>query len=271
MTPLNHTSNLYFKREDLNPTGSAKDRAISQQIENLVRKNFHSAVISSSGNAAISAIHYCQQSNIPLTIFLSPKIDPNKLKLIQQRHPKIHFSPKPVSDAFKFSKANSSYYLRQSTDPTALKGYQQISKELISQLPQITSIFIPVGSGTTLLGLSQTLPNNVKIFAAQPASYCPISSLFDRDYQPEQSTITDALSVKSLPLKSSVITAIRQSRGRGIVVQNQSVMDAQTTLLNLEINCSPEGALAYAAFLKTQKIKSDPGDYPVILITGTQR
>ena len=39
MTPLVKIDNLYFKREDLNPTGSAKDRAIPLQIENLIKVN----------------------------------------------------------------------------------------------------------------------------------------------------------------------------------------------------------------------------------------
>jgi len=64
-------------------------------------------VISSTGNAAISASYYCQQANIPLTIFVSPKIKPNKLSLIKGH---IIQSPQPISDAIKFSKANHAYF-----------------------------------------------------------------------------------------------------------------------------------------------------------------
>ena len=44
-TPLIKLENIYFKREDLNKTGSAKDRAIIFQIENLKKQGFKSAVI----------------------------------------------------------------------------------------------------------------------------------------------------------------------------------------------------------------------------------
>ena len=71
--------NFYLKREDQNPTGSAKDRALIAQIQNLIEKKITNAVISSTGNAAISAAYFCQKQGINLTIFVSPKINLKKL------------------------------------------------------------------------------------------------------------------------------------------------------------------------------------------------
>ncbi|MFA4826869.1 MAG: PLP-dependent lyase/thiolase [Candidatus Shapirobacteria bacterium] len=271
MTPLIKLDNYYFKREDQNQTGSAKDRSISLQVEHLLQNNFHSAVISSSGNAAISAIFYCRQKNVNLTIFLSPKINIHKLELIKKETSSFHLTNTPNSDAFKYAKNHQAYLLRQSTDPIALTGYQQIAEEIIEQLPKVTSIFVPVGSGTTLLGISQKLPSTVKIFAVQPASHCPISSVFDQKYSPETKTITDALSVKLLPLKPKVITAIKKTNGSGFVVQNKAVVSSQDYLISQKIITSPEGALALAGLSKAQKNKADIGNYPVLLLTGAAR
>lgn len=268
MTPLTKLGNIYFKREDQNPTGSVKDRAVALQVEYLKKNGYSSAVISSSGNAAISALHFCQQHQINLTIFVSPKINPAKLKLLSSAT--IITTPKPISSAFNFAKTNHAYLLRQSTDPVTLTGYQTIAKELIDQLPQITSIFLPVGSGTTLLGISQALPPSVKIFAVQPASHCPISGIFDTNFTPETETVTDSLSVKFLPLKSQVLAAVRQSSGQGIVVQNQAIVETQKFLFQNQISTSAESALALAGLFKIQK-QLIAGQFPVILFTGTQR
>lgn len=265
MTPLSKIDNLYFKREDLNPTGSAKDRALPFQIQNLLNNNFTSAVISSTGNAAISAAYYCQKENIPLTIFVSPKINTNKLSLIKGN---IIKSLKPISDAIKFSKANHAYLLRQSTDISAQTGYGEIAKEILIQLPQTTSIFIPVGSGTTLLGIAKVLPDNVKIFAAQPASNPTICSAFDQNYTPETETVTDALGVKYLPLKNEVINAIKIHQGLGVVVKNIDTIKHLDFVK--QFNASPESALTLAAYYQI-KSKAEVGDYPVILLTGTKR
>lgn len=255
MTPLIKLDHFYLKREDQNITGSAKDRAIPFQIENLKKLGFKSAVISSTGNAAISALYFCKKNNIDLTIFLSPKTDKHKLELIKKENKNIIFSDKPISDAFKFSKKNNAYFLRQSTDQTALLGYQTIGEEIIKQSPKITSIFIPVGSGTTLLGISQKLPSSVKIFSVKPKT----------------TDLTDALTVKFQPLKNKIASVVKNSGGSELVIDNQKIISAQKILEGNKIFVSPEGALALAGYFETLKNKVKIGNYPVILLTGTQR
>jgi threonine dehydratase len=266
MTPLVKIVNVYFKREDFNITGSAKDRSLELQIKNIIKHKLLSAVISSTGNAAISAQYYCQKYGINLTIFVSPHTDKSKLKLIAN----YIISPKPISDAFKYAKQNHAYLLRQSTDPIALEGYGKIAKEIIKQLPNVSSIFIPVGSGTTLLGISQKLPKSIPIFAVQPASHCPIASIFDRDFIVENFSITDALGAKLLPLKNQVVQVIKDRLGQGIVVQNKEVLSAQNYLQTNSIETSAEGALTLAGLNKI-KSQANIGLFPVIILTGAKR
>ncbi len=270
-TPLVQLDNFYLKREDQNITGSAKDRAIPFQIENLKKNGFTQAVISSTGNAAISAAHFCHQENIKLTIFLSPHIAPEKLNLLKKYDHEIILSHQPISDAVKFSKSLHAYLLRQSTDPSSLIGYQTIAQELAEQLPQITSIFIPVGSGTTLLGISQKLPKNVKIFGAQSAANPTVSKIFDPNFTPENRLITDALSVKFLPNKDKVINAIKNSSGSCLTIQNENIVTADSYLKSKDIITSLEGALSFAAYQKAQKNNLNIGQYPIILLTGAKR
>lgn len=257
MTPLIKIGQIYFKREDQNITGSAKDRAISLQVETLIKQNYKEAVISSTGNAAISAQYFCNKYNIPLKIFVSPKTNPKKLKLIKN----YTISLKPISDAFKYAKSNNAYLLRQSTDPTSIFGYGNLGKEILEQLPQTTSIFVPCGSGTTALGIASESKN---VFIVQPASHCPLASIYDKNFTPETGTITDALGAKLLPLKRHIIKEIKY----GVVVQNQDVINAQKFLIENNIITSPEGALALAGYYK---MKEFSGNYPVILLTGAKR
>lgn len=270
-TPLVKIDSFYLKREDQNPTGSAKDRAIPSQIANLLQLGFSKAVISSTGNAAISAAHFCQINQIELTIFLSSNVNQAKLTLLKNYSSEIILTPKPISEAFKYSKKNQSYLLRQSTDPSALIGYQQISLEILKDLPQITSIFIPVGSGTTLLGISKKLPQPVKIFAVQSAPNCPISKYFDQNFIPENRLITDALSAKFIPQKNQIISTIKKSNGSAFTIQNEAILLANQLLESNHIITSLEGSLALAGYQKAIKNKVDVGQFPVILLTGTKR
>jgi threonine synthase len=271
MTPISTIAEVSFKLESTNPSGSAKDRALPLQIDRLKSLGFTEAVISSSGNAAISAAHFCQLEKIPLTIFLPSHVNPHKLKLIKSFKFPIVLSPQPNSQAFRFSKTKGAYYLRQSTDPSARIGYSQIGTEINSQYPQATSLIIPVGSGSTLLGISDTLLPTIKLIAAQPASSAPICSHFDSNFDPETFTVTDALSVKMLPLKSVIIDVL-SSRGRGVVVQNDLTQQAVTWLKDNDLNASAETALCLAALWKLRANHSDLlGPNPLILATGCLR
>ncbi len=270
-TPLVKLDNFYLKREDKNVTGSAKDRSLPLQIDNLKKNGFTKAVISSTGNAAISAAYFCQQKKVELTIFLSPKISPQKLSLLKQFPSEIIFSIKPISDAIKFSKLSQSFLLRLSTDPISLIGYQQIGQEIIDQLPKVTSIFIPIGSGTTLVGLSQKIPKKIPIFGAQSAANCPISKLYDQDFTPEVRLITDALSAKYLPLKNKLIENINNHQGYVFTIQNQAIVSASHYLESKNIITSLEGALSFSAYQKALKNNYPVGDFPVILLTGSKR
>jgi threonine synthase len=270
-TPLIKLDNFYLKREDQNVTGSAKDRALPFQIKTLKKNGFTQAVISSTGNAAISAAHFCQQNNISLTIFLASNISPEKLTLLKKFDHEIIFSQKPISEAIKFAKTQKVYLLRQSTDPSALTGYQQIAEDLITQLPQITSIFIPIGSGTTLLGIAKKLPKNVKIFGVQSSANPTISKFFDTNFLPEDRLITDALSVKFLPNKNKIIKTIKDSNGFSFTLQNRQIVDTDALLQSKNISTSLEGSLAFAAYQKAIDKNYEVGDYPVILLTGAKR
>lgn len=271
-TPLQKLGKAYLKREDQNLTGSVKDRALPVQIQNLEKQGFKKAVISSSGNAAISAIHFCQPKNINLDIFLSPKIDSKKRKKIEELTPNLHFSPTPIKEAFRFSKKENAYLLRQSTDPSALKGYQNLGEEICHQLPQVSAIFFPVGSGTTLLGtslgISESSSPAIKFFAVQPASHSPIASIFDPNVKKEEESSTDALSVKFLPLKEKIIKTISESNGDAFVISEKKLQKARLILEKNNIFTSFEGALAYAGYKKAKSLKIKLGDNPVIILTG---
>ncbi len=94
---------LIIKREDKNPSGSLKDRGMAYLISKEFSLGNKNLVLSSSGNAAISAANYCELADINLTVFISPKTEPKKIDCLKQTKVKIIFSKRAVSDAVKFS------------------------------------------------------------------------------------------------------------------------------------------------------------------------
>lgn len=270
-TPLIKIDSIYFKCEYKNPTGSHKDRAFAYQISQLYKKGIKKAVISSSGNAAISAVNYCRIAGIKLQIFVSGKINRNKLNVLEKLGCNITTTPKPVSDAFKFGKKNNAYNLRQSTDPNAPVGYQDIAAEIIKEVNTPDGVFLPVSSGTAAVGISmgfEKLNHTVPVHAVQTDTVHPISSVFDKNFQKSSNiSLADAIVAKFTPRENEVIKIIQKTHGWGWVISNNQMNIAHDWLQSHDLKCSYEGASALAALWKARE-NGFSFKNPVCLLTG---
>lgn len=256
-TPLIKIDDIYFKCEFENPTGSHKDRAFAYQISKLKEQGINRAVISSSGNAAISAANYCKLANIELTVFVSANINKNKLKVLENLNRKIITTPRPISDSVKYAKEQKAYNLRQSTDPNAPIGYGSIAVEIINLgvLPDV--IFLPVSSGTALVGIAEgfeKLKHKVSIHAVQTDVVHPIAGFFDKNFQiGSKKSLTDAIVARYTPREDEVIQIIKKTDGWGWVISNQEMEKSRAWLLSHNLDCSYEGAAALAAYWKAKE------------------
>lgn len=270
-TPLVKIDNVYFKCEFGNPTGSHKDRALALQITKLQIKKISEAVISSSGNAAISAAYYCKLAGIKLNIFISPNINKNKLEALKEIDCEIFQTPKPINASMKFARENNAFNLRQSTDPNALIGYEPIAKEIIQENVVPDAFFIPVSSASSLVGIAlgiEKLGYRVPIHAVQTDAVHPISGMFDKDFQvSERKSLADAIVARYTPRESAAIKIIRQTDGWGWTISNSEMEKGRSWLLSHNLDCSYEGAATIAALWKAEK-KGYKFKNPICLLTG---
>lgn len=270
-TPIIKLDGIYFKCEYENPTGSHKDRAFFGQIAQLKKQGVTKAVISSSGNAAISAAYYCNLEKIDLTVFISPNININKLKVLENLKCQIITTQKPISDAFKFAKENGAYNLRQSTNKNASIGYETIATEIVNAGVSPDAIFIPVSSGTAFVGISggfEKAGYKIPINAVQTDAVNPIASQFDGNFKTTgEKSLADAIVAKFTPREDEIIKIIKETNGSGWVITNPEMRNARDWLINHKINCSYEGAAALAALWKAKRNGFELKN-PVCLLTG---
>ncbi len=270
-TQLKQVEGIYFKCEYENPTGSHKDRAMAYQVSKLEEKGIKKAVISSSGNAAISASHYCRLAGIKLTVFVSPKIKSQKLNQLKKLSCQIISTLKPISSAFQFAKTNQAFNLRQSKDENALIGYMTLPCELIETGINIDAIFLPVSSGATVCGMVRGYQKAGKklpaIHVVQTEAVHPLSSLFDKKYSETKNSLADAIVAKYSPLYAEIIEYVKKSKGFGWVISDQEMIVAQKWLLQNDLHCSYEGAAALAALWKAEK-QGMKYHHPVCILTG---
>jgi len=270
-TPIRQINGVYYKLETANPTGSVKDRGISFQVWKAIGTGFSKFCISSSGNAAISAVTYVGLAGGTLDVFVSRKINKGKLKKIIGKDVKVHFSQKAVSECMQFAQKTNAYNLRASQDPNGWVGYMSVAYELDFKLGKLGAVFIPVSSGTLFYGVARGFDKigYLPTLHAVQTPYCNfIASKFDKDFKPSQSSLADALVAKTTPLKSGVVSLIKKSKGFGWVVSDNEIKKAWVELYGKGLDTSYEGAACLAAYRKALGKKFKVKEPIVCLITG---
>ncbi len=266
-------NSIYLKREDKNPTGSFKDRSLAYQLSYYFQQGKKKFAISSSGNAAISAINYAKLFPSTLHVFVSNNIPSEKnqrLKSTSCKH--IHYSSRPKQDAIKFAKNNNAVLLRGSTDNTALVGFKSIAYDLTDQAPNADSIFIPCSSGTSTLGIYRgykDLKSPIPQFhIAQTTKTHPIAKEFQNDLKKTNSSLASAIVDRVAHRKDSVVKLIIETGGSGWIIRDNEIVSAINALkkyCNLDV--TNDAAVSLAALIKALKNNWEIKN-PVLIISG---
>lgn len=285
-TPLHHYTSdevqMILKREDLNPTGSHKDRGIAYQIAYHLNEGAKHFVISSSGNSSISAVNLLRNREVQLDLFLPEGLNDSKEARLSKllngaTNIQIHYSKRAKKDAIQFAKSSGGILLRGSTDRTGTIGYRTIAYELHKQSQESTDIFIPTSSGTTLVGIYEgysrlldrgEISSMPRIHACQTTKIHTFAKYFDSSFTPTESSIVTSIVDRVGHRKNEVLKALEESNGKGWIVGDDLIQMEFEKLHENQFTLSHESALAVAAAKSAAEVYEM--HRPIILATGTE-
>lgn len=267
-------NSVYFVDETKNPNQSFKDRSLAFQLSYYYSQNKTNFVISSSGNAARSAIAYAKLiPDAKLDVFVSDSIPNYKLnKLGSGKDIKIHKSNRAKSDAIKFSYSTGAINLRGSKDDNASIGFRTLGEHIYNNIPDADAIFVCCSSGTSTLGIYEGIKEcglRVPAIHIVQTSYIhPIAEEFDRDFVEQDSSLANAISDRVAHRKNEVIEIITQTNGGAWIVDDNDIKIAKDELIKLAIDIEGYNAyVSFAGFMKAIK-KGLSFKKPVCILTG---
>lgn len=254
---------VYIKREDLNPTGSWKDRASAYKISQLKDAKVLHAVISSSGNAAISLLTYANQlyPEITLHVIVSEaNAAKSKIKIIQSLIGSKHklylernLKKKRAEVISKYKAVN----LGASLDNDLVKSYWSLGLELANHLKnRVTKndvIYIPASSGTAAVGIVQGLTMKLaehqvpRIVLCQTQSVNPIVQLLGESLQSYHSSLADSIIDRTCLRSPQLLQIIKNTNGSAYAITDVELEKARTELLTKYPDVSYTSLLSYAA------------------------
>lgn len=289
---------LHFKLENLNPTGSYKDRFAAMFVSLLQSRNIPVCLATSSGNTGAALAAYCAAANIKCVLAIVDGAPVSKIKQMQVYGASTYMikdfgkDVKVTNEVFDFLEMTaasmdiplpiSAYHYCSE----GMVGVQTISYEIMEEMEgAVDHIFVPAGGG----GLTLAIARGVKVSAAQkqdkqmsrvncvqPRGNDTIASaLRNRSGKAtpiaQSTTTVSGLQVPSVLDGNEVIVECLDLGGNGYVVDDDLIFEIQRKLALQEgIFCEPAGAVALAGLvLAAGREEVNSKDKVVCLITGS--
>lgn len=174
-TPITFAPNLsakeknkiYLKREDLQPIFSFKNRGAYNKIVNLSSDQQKRGVIAASaGNHAQGVASACKKLKINCTIVMPITTPEIKIKDVKRFGAKIIQYGDDVNSALEkaksISKKRQLAFVHPFDDPYTIAGQGTIGKEILEDNNNFDAIFVPVGGGGILAGISSWIAQHDK-------------------------------------------------------------------------------------------------------------
>ena len=92
-------TNIFYKLENLNYTGSHKDRECKYILSKQQNRNYNSVGCASTGNLAISLAYFAKKYNKNCHIWIK-KYTPKKIKILKNFNPKIYIKNQSLNKLY---------------------------------------------------------------------------------------------------------------------------------------------------------------------------
>ena len=169
-------SNLFFKCENFQKTGSFKIRGATNSILQLNDTEIKNGIITtSSGNHGAAVAFIADKIGTSSKIIMPNNTPKNKIENVQRYGGEIFYCEpniKSREDALeKMVQKSGGSIIHPYNDEKIIAGQGTAAKELIEKVPDLDAIICPVSGGGLLSGTLLTAKNlkpGIKVFGAEP-------------------------------------------------------------------------------------------------------
>lgn len=272
-TPLlPYGEKLWLKPESLQPVGSFKIRGAANAVAALAP----SAVIThSSGNHGRALAYAGKRLGIPVTVVMPDTSPPVKIDGVAGLGAEIVI----VAPAQRAAAAQQLAAERDATlvppfdHPLVIAGQGTIGLEVLTDLPDVEVILVPVGGGGLISGVTaavKALHPATRVIGVEPELAAEAKESLERgqltEWPTEQTYRTVADGVRTAP-SALTFAHLRQYVDGIVTVSEDEILTAVRELaLSAKLVAEPSGAVAFAAHLSRRDAL--PSGRTVALVSG---
>src|SRR5215831_138895 len=152
------SAQVFFKREDLQQTGSFKLRGATNKILSLDPGQAERGVIAASnGNHGLGVAAAARRAGISAEVYVSSHVSPSKARRIEEYGARIQRAGNDPLEAELAARAaadaQGKVFISPYNDVQVMAGQGTIAVELLRQAPSLDALFVAVGGGGLIAGV----------------------------------------------------------------------------------------------------------------------
>lgn len=152
-------SEIYFKKENLQLTGSFKLRGAYNRIANLSQEKRDKGVVAASaGNHAQGLAYAAKQFGCNATIFMPEATPLTKVSGVKSHGANVVLIGENFDEAYaaamKYKEENGVEFIHPFADDDVIAGQGTISLELLEEILDLKQIVVPIGGGGLIAGIA---------------------------------------------------------------------------------------------------------------------
>ncbi|MBI4299389.1 MAG: threonine synthase [Chloroflexi bacterium] len=275
-------SELYFKLEGCNPTGSFKDRGMVMAVAKALEERSSTIVCASTGNTSASAAAYGAYCGLK-TIVLVPKtgVATGKLTQALAYGARVLAIDGNFDQALKLVRSLADVQpitLVNSINPNRLQGQKTAAFEIVDNLGDAPDyLFIPVGNAGNITAYWMGFREYKKIGRAARSPHMMgfqaegAAPIVRGEIVASPETVASALRIGNPASWKGALAARDESGGVIDAVSDKEILEAYKLLAQFEgIFCEPASAASLAGLLKLSRQGMPFEDKRIVcVITGT--
>jgi threonine dehydratase len=254
---------VFFKLENLQMTGSFKERGALNRLLTLTPEQTRCGVIAASaGNHGMAVAYHSRRLNIAATIVMPVAAPLIKVTRVRQYGAESVLAGSDydaaLAEALRLSRERGLTFISAFDDPWIVAGQGTIGLELYEQNPDLDAVMVPVGGGGLIAGLAmalKTLLPKIRVIGVQCEALPSMIAALERGAPaelPPATTIADGIAVRVVG--AGPFELVQHYVDEIVTVSEGEIANAVLMLLEIEKTVSEGAAAVPLAALLNKKI-----------------
>jgi threonine dehydratase len=254
---------VFFKLENLQMTGSFKERGALNRLLTLTPDEARRGVIAASaGNHGMAVAFHSRRLNIAATIVMPVFAPLIKVSRVRQYGAEGLLCgndyDSALAEALRLSEARGLTFIAAFNDPWIVAGQGTIGLELYEQNPDLDAVIVPVGGGGLIAGVAlvlKTLMPKIRVFGVQAEALPSMKAALEQGAPaklPPATTIADGIAVREVG--ATPFEVVKSYVDEIVTVSEREIANAVLLLLEIEKTVAEGAAAVPLAALINKKV-----------------